>query len=74
MPIDLPIQLSLEVPVTVNARVTVTPSTGERESGSHIYSSRGLQNPNSVSLMSSSPTPATGNNRMATGIRGPKTC
>ena len=48
------------------------PLTGGRGGGTHSYGSRGLQNPNNVSLMSSPHTPATGNTRMATGMRGPK--
>ena len=72
MPMDVPLQSSLHVPVKVNAWITAMPSTGGREGGTHSYGSRGLQNPSNVSLMSSPHTPATGNIRMATSMRGPK--
>ena len=72
MPMDVPLQSSLDVPVQVNAWITAMPSTGARECGTHSYGSRGLQNPNNVLLMSSPHTPATGNTRMATGMREPK--
>ena len=42
MPMDVPLQSSLDVPVKVNAWITAMPLTGGREGGTHSYGSRGL--------------------------------